>query len=115
VARRFFRSTSSRSRRDERPAETPAKVGLLAMLVPSLVAVIQSLAAAKMSGAGAQSAATSPQAWMVNTLWGMARNRFRKRPAAAAGKTAGPADGLKTVGSRTPPAEPLRERRFKPR
>jgi hypothetical protein len=113
LARRIFRSKSRSSRPAEPSAAPVQKAGLMAILVPSLVAIVQSLTAAKMTNA--QTAAPNPQAWMVNTLWGLARDRFGKRGAAAVAKTPAPVDGLKAAASRTPAAEPLRDRRGRAR
>jgi hypothetical protein len=112
-ARRIFRS-KRRPPQHAQPQAAPAqKAGLLAMLIPAVAAIIQSLTAAKMTNA--QSAAPNPQGWMVNTLWGLARDRFGSRGAAEVAKTPAPIDGLKAAASRAPAAEPLRDRRSRPR
>lgn len=109
--RRFFRSKTSRAHKDERPVAAAPKVGLIAMLLPSAVAIIQSLTAAKVTNAQQGAAAGSPQAWMVNTLWGLARDRFGKRGAPPPPpNTSNPEEGVKSAGSRNPAPEPLRPR-----
>jgi hypothetical protein len=57
----------------------------------------------------------SPQAWMANQLWGMARDRFGHRKSPGEAKTSTPENGLKSVGSRKPTPEPIRQRRVRPR
>jgi hypothetical protein len=111
LVRRIFRSKSSRGHTHEQPAAAAPKAGLIAMLVPSVVAIVQSLTAAKMTNAQQGGAPGSPQAWMARTLWGMARDRFRNRAAPPPPpNTANPEEGLKAVGSRNPAPEPLRPR-----
>jgi hypothetical protein len=117
IVRRILRFKSGRGRPQPAAAAPPAqKTGLLAMLIPSIVAIVQSLTAAKV--AGAQSPA-NPQAWMAKTLWGLARDRFRgptpppNTPPASG--PASPTNGLKAVGSRTPVAEPTHRRRVRPK
>nr|AXL05499.1 hypothetical protein [uncultured bacterium] len=113
VVRRFFRAKRCPAPQQASQAAPAQKAGLAAMLVPSLVAVVQSLTAAKMTNA--QSAAPNPQAWMVKTLWGLARDRFGKRSAAEAAKTPAPVDSLKSAGARARASEPRGDRRTRPR
>jgi hypothetical protein len=117
IVRRIFRARSPKPCSPERPAEPVAKTGLVAMLVPSIVAVVQSLSAAKMSNAQAgQAAPVNPQAWMVKTLWGLARDRFGNRRAPAREAASAPADtapaaaanaGANPVGPRAPNPVPM--------
>jgi hypothetical protein len=120
LVRKIIRIKSGRVRREpSAPAEPVQKVGLFAMLLPSLVAVVQGLTAAKMTNA---QAAATPQAWMAKTLWGLARDRFRGRGAAPAASDPAdpaapepPANGSKIAGSRKPIAEPTHRRRMRPK
>jgi len=101
LVRRILKATSGRRSGpvEAALAQAAPKAGLLAMLIPSAVAIVQSLSAAKMTDR--RVAATNPQAWMVDTLWGLARDRFGKRrapPAASAGTK--PADGVESDGSK---------------
>jgi hypothetical protein len=128
LVRRILRGKSRRAAvAAAPPAQAAPKAGLLAMLVPSVVAIVQSLSAAKMNNAQngnpQNTAPMNPQAWMVNQLWGLARERFRGRAASPATSQSapsataetGPIDGVKTAGSRTPKAEPMRQRPMRPR